>query len=209
MKKGDVFKTNRCGDVVVIEYLSCFNVKVKFLDTGNECITTSDQLKKGTVKDRFLVTLCGVGMLGEKVPYVETIYTRWSNMIKRCYDPLTQDAHPTYKGCTVCDEWLVFSNYHRWYVANYVDGFEVDKDKKIKGNKVYSPETCVFISKRENMQIAFQKEYRLTKRDGSTVKARNLTEFCRDNGLTLSCIRGVMSGKRKTHKDFIKVELIK
>lgn len=209
MKVGFRFDTTQGGECEVLEYNGCFSVSVVFLNTGTKCVTSSDQIRKGTVKDRFLPNLCGVGYLGEKVPYVESIYNIWANMIKRCYDPLVQDANPTYKGCTVCDEWLCFGNYHKWYIENYIKGFDVDKDKKIYENKIYSPTTCLFISREENIQIASVKKYKLTKKNGSISTIENMRKFCRDNGLMVSGMRRVMTGERKTHKDFIKVELIK
>lgn len=33
---------------------------------------------------------------------------------------------------------------------NYIEGFELDKDILVKGNKVYSPETCCFVPKEVN-----------------------------------------------------------
>ena len=209
MDVGSVFPTRNCGDVEVVRYDGCFSVLVRFLNTGNEYVTASDQIRKGTVKDRFLPNLCGVGYLGSRVPYVASIYDCWVNMIKRCYDEPTQDMHPTYKGCSVCDEWLCFKNFHSWYVANYIDGFEVDKDKIVKDNKIYSPDTCLFISQEENKQMASQKKYSVTRKDGTKEIVKNMSKFCRDNSLTLSGMRRVLSGERKTHKDFIKVELIK
>lgn len=209
MKVGYRFKTNRCGECEVLEYNGCFDVLVLFLDTGTRCVTSTDQIRKGTVKDRFLANFCGVGYLGEKVPFTKEIYNAWANMLKRCYEPSVQEKHPTYIGCTVSDEWLCFSNYHRWYVENYIEGFHIDKDKKVLGNKVYGPDTCLFISRQENNEIAVAKKYRLTRKDGTVEVVENMRKFCRENGLMVSGMRRIMSGERKTHKDFMKVELIK
>lgn len=78
------------------------------------------------------------------------VYTKWHNMLKRCYDPKLQKKHVTYRDCKVCDEWLTFSNFAKWYESNSIDGYQLDKDIKIKGNKIYSPETCLFIPTRIN-----------------------------------------------------------
>lgn len=63
-------------------------------------------------------------------------------------------VHPTYKGCTVCDEWHNFQVFAKWYDENYYllddQRTELDKDILIKGNKTYSPETCVFVPQRIN-----------------------------------------------------------
>lgn len=72
-------------------------------------------------------------------------YSIWFAMLQRCYDSKTQRKQPTYKGCSVCEEWLTYSNFKRWYDKNYREGYHLDKDILIKGNKIYSPETCCFV----------------------------------------------------------------
>ena len=72
-------------------------------------------------------------------------YRKWTNMLNRCYSDKPHDKYPTYIGCTVCDEWLTFSNFKEWMIKQDWKGMHLDKDIKINGNKTYSPETCVFI----------------------------------------------------------------
>ena len=72
-------------------------------------------------------------------------------MLSRCYNPSTQKSQPTYIGCTVCDEWLTFSNFRRWMSSQEWEGLHLDKDLLVRGNKEYSPETCVFIHKKVNL----------------------------------------------------------
>lgn len=48
---GRVYKTNNCGDVVVVEYLTTKNITIKFVDTGNTYKTVKDPLEKGLIKD--------------------------------------------------------------------------------------------------------------------------------------------------------------
>jgi len=78
------------------------------------------------------------------------IYSAWHNMLKRCYNKGTQDKNPTYKGCSVCDEWLLFSNFKRWMDDNNYKGEHLDKDILKEGNKIYSPDTCYLVSNRIN-----------------------------------------------------------
>lgn len=73
------------------------------------------------------------------------IYRKWKDMIKRCYSAQFQEKYPTYIGCTVINDWLLFSNFRKWMLAQEHKGLELDKDIKNKGNKIYSPETCLFI----------------------------------------------------------------
>lgn len=73
------------------------------------------------------------------------IYSKWSSMIKRCYSDKALAKFPKYKGCTVCDEWLVFSNFKLWMESKEWKGLSLDKDILVQGNKIYSPSTCVFV----------------------------------------------------------------
>ena len=67
-------------------------------------------------------------------------------MINRCYNSKFHERQPQYKDCTVCDEWLNYSNFKVWYDANKVDGdYDFDKDILFKGNKEYNPSTVVFV----------------------------------------------------------------
>ena len=76
-------------------------------------------------------------------------YVLWINILRRCYDT---ESHPTYHDVTVCEEWLLYSNFHAWCNGNYVEGFQVDKD--LKGGKVYGPETCIMLPKKLNILLA-------------------------------------------------------
>lgn len=78
------------------------------------------------------------------------IYSAWHNMLKRCYSKETQKNMPTYKGCSVCDDWLLFSNFKEWMEANNYKGEHLDKDILKEGNKIYSPNTCYLVSNRVN-----------------------------------------------------------
>lgn len=78
-------------------------------------------------------------------------YRAWVKMIRRCYDAKFQLKRPTYIDCSVCDEWLTFSSFKSWMERKDWQGKELDKDLLVKGNKVYSPDTCVFVDKMTNM----------------------------------------------------------
>ena len=80
-------------------------------------------------------------------------YQAWTSMLKRCYDSKLHLKSPTYIGCSVTKEWLVFSNFRLWMESQDWYGMELDKDIKIVGNKFYSPETCLFVSRKINSLI--------------------------------------------------------
>ncbi|ALY07205.1 hypothetical protein VmeM32_00219 [Vibrio phage vB_VmeM-32] len=77
------------------------------------------------------------------------VYNAWQAMLGRCYDSKYHEKKPTYIGCSVCEEWHHFQNFATWYDANYPNGdgsYQLDKDLKVSGSKIYSPETCLFVS---------------------------------------------------------------
>ena len=81
-------------------------------------------------------------------------YSTWHNMLRRGYSESFQAEYPFYKGCSVCEEWHSFSVFEAWFSENYIEGMSLDKDILVPGNKIYSPETCVFISKALNTLLA-------------------------------------------------------
>ena len=102
--------------------------------------------------DKHKKLVCGVGV--NDISYCpKPIYQKWVSMIKRCYSPKSLNTHKTYQDCSVSDEWLVLSNFKSWCERYYIEGYDLDKDLLVKGNKVYSPETCCFLPKVFNIII--------------------------------------------------------
>lgn len=71
-------------------------------------------------------------------------YGSWRNMLERCYSEKIHHRSPTYAGVKVCDEWLSFMAFRKWWVENHVDGWQLDKDL-LSDNRIYSPEACIFV----------------------------------------------------------------
>lgn len=72
-------------------------------------------------------------------------YSIWNDMFKRCYSKKYHSTKPTYIDCSVAEEWLNFQNFAEWFEENYIEGFQLDKDILVKGNKIYSSKTCCFV----------------------------------------------------------------
>lgn len=72
-------------------------------------------------------------------------YRVWVDMLTRCYNLKVKEKQPTYKDCTVCEEWLTFSNFRSWMEYQPWQGMRLDKDLMFMGNTQYSPHTCAFI----------------------------------------------------------------
>ena len=72
-------------------------------------------------------------------------YQAWSNMLTRGYSKKYKNERTTYKDVTVCEEWHNFQNFAKWFEENYIEGWHLDKDILVKGNKVYSEGACCFV----------------------------------------------------------------
>lgn len=77
-------------------------------------------------------------------------YRIWASMIDRCYSDKTQNKNPTYRGCSVSEEWLTFSVFKGWMEKQNWEGRHIDKDLLFEGNKIYSADTCVFVTQAVN-----------------------------------------------------------
>ena len=86
------------------------------------------------------------GVRKQKQVWVCKYYQTWTNMLERCYCAKCQERYHTYRGCTVSEDWLVFSKFKAWMEKQDWEGNHLDKDLLVEGNKVYCPDTCVFIA---------------------------------------------------------------
>lgn len=72
-------------------------------------------------------------------------YNVWSSIKSRCYNPTAQAKMPTYRGCSIDERWWDYQEFAQWYHDNSVEGWQIDKDILVLGNKVYGPDTCIFV----------------------------------------------------------------
>lgn len=86
------------------------------------------------------------GKRKQKTTWICPFYLVWRSMLARCYSTKTQKRQTTYIGCSVVTDWHLFSNFKAWMQKQDWDGKELDKDLLVKGNKVYGPNTCVFVT---------------------------------------------------------------
>lgn len=81
-------------------------------------------------------------------------YKVWRAMLLRCYNEVTQNRHPTYKGCTVVEEWHKLTAFHGWFIQQGDwEGCDLDKDLLVPGNKIYGPNTCIKLPKYINVVV--------------------------------------------------------
>lgn len=142
---------NQGCKMTIIEYKDSRHCTVKFEDgtVVKDIIYTS--FIRGSVKNNNYKSIYGVGYFGYgKYTSDYQAYSYWFNMMNRCYNPKYLSTRPTYLQCYVCEEWHNYQNFAKWFEKNYyeISGQEMclDKDILVKGNKEYSPKTCVFVT---------------------------------------------------------------
>ena len=158
---GKVCKSKSSGDFKVLKYNDSKNVEIQFLKTGYETVVQLTNIKSGKVKDRYLPSVYNVGILGSKYPSKVNgrntkEYDLWYSMLRRCYSDNSKKKRPTYEGCEVSDNFKSYEYFYEWcqsQVGFGVEGWHLDKDLLVKGNKVYSESTCVFLPSEINMVL--------------------------------------------------------
>ena len=81
-------------------------------------------------------------------------YQIWVGILSRCYSTKKQSKAITYLGCTVDPRWYLFSNFKSWMMSQDWRDKHLDKDLLIRGNKIYSPEACIFVTQEINNIIS-------------------------------------------------------
>lgn len=66
-----------------------------------------------------------------------------------------------YAGADSCPEWKDFQNFAEWFEGvvesgYFHEGWHLDKDLLYKNNKIYSPETCVFLPEDINKVLSIR-----------------------------------------------------
>ena len=101
-------------------------------------------------------------------------YSRWKAMMWRCYNSTYQKQHPTYNDCTVDLRWHEFSNFKQWMERQNWKGMQLDKDLLIHGNKIYSPEACLFVPAYVNTLLCNQLANRGKYPQGVSLSAKTM-----------------------------------
>ena len=158
---GKVCKSLNSGDFKIVKCNDSKNVEIQFLKTGYETVTRLDCIKIGKVKDRYLPSVYSVGILGSKYPSKVNgrntkEYDLWYSMLQRCYSDKSKKKRPTYEGCEVSNKFKSYEYFYEWchnQIGFGVEGWHLDKDLLVKGNKVYSEDSCVFLPSEINMVL--------------------------------------------------------
>ena len=206
-----VVQTKNFGPAEVIGDGSKYGyLRVRFLQTGHIDEFRKDAIERGEIRDKYAATLCGVGIIGNVKTRGKNknLYTVWHNMIRRCYAPHDNPAY--YNKVTVCERWLTFEYFladakqlFGWDEEWFAEGkLALDKDilqSRVK-EKVYSPETCIWVSKQTNAHIqdAQQRPFVGVSPDGVRHEGSNITDFARFFGLERRQISAVLHKRFKS-----------
>ena len=168
-----LYHTNGFGDFYIVcrsdkkdAYNSPF-YRIKFINTGTEIEVRGSRIKSGQIKDPYAISVLGVACKGITPPVNEGIpkyaYAIWGGILTRIF-VTNSYSYNIYGGAgvSISKEWLCFENfladlpslpgYDLW--VNDHTKYDLDKDKLQQhlpiNQRIYSKETCCFISKSEN-----------------------------------------------------------
>ncbi|KFC01068.1 hypothetical protein GTGU_03585 [Trabulsiella guamensis ATCC 49490] len=139
--------------------------RIRFLNTGYETEVRQTHVKSGSVRDYMEPHVRGVGYWGanpKSFSYTKKEHTLWYNLISRVYgdNPRNKSYHTVQVTC----RWYCFKNfvedirkldgYDKWCEPD--SDYQLDKDELSKrlGFKLYSTQTCRFISSAENLELS-------------------------------------------------------
>ena len=155
-RMGETNINNFGSKMVIVEYRGCMDIDVYFPQYNWIAKSTRyDVFKNGNIKCPYERSVYGVGYIGEgKYKASENgkntrVYDTWRGMLRRCYDSKYHKRRPTYRDCKVYEEFHNFQTFGDWDEDNYyeIEGeiMHLDKDILYKGNKIYIPDTCIYV----------------------------------------------------------------
>lgn len=191
---GTVFQSKRGGEFKILGQTTNFRVRyrggrsekefcyflVEFYN-GYQTEATASSIKYGAVANPFHPTVHDTGFLGEgkytcgNGGKITPMYHLWSAMLTRCYSEKYQNRQNTYIGCTVDKRWHNFQTfcediqrlegYESWTKNTKKYAWALDKDIKVKDNKVYSKETCIFTTITKNNKESCNRRWKNNKKE--------------------------------------------
>ena len=155
-RTGEVGYNNFGSEMIIIRYKTNKDIDIYFPEYNWMAKNKQyGDFKKGEIKCPYDRNIYGVGYLGEgKYKCKENgnltrVYQIWNSMLKRCYDEKRHKKQPTYIDCEVSKDFHNFQNFGEWDKENYYrvkdEKMCLDKDILYKHNKIYSPDTCIYV----------------------------------------------------------------
>lgn len=163
VKVGMTFKTNKCGDIIIVNYVNAHDVLVKFVNTGTELRSSTSHILKGLVSDPYAPLLYGIGKVGSKYlsydresgDFVKE-YSTWAGMFARCYGSHKSSDSYSRNCVTVAPEFHSYEEFYEFFTKlpnAYEDGWQLDKDLFFNGT--YSPASVCMLPSEINVAMTF------------------------------------------------------
>lgn len=189
---GKVFQSRAFGSFEIVKIDTSQRITVRFMNSGYTTVVNRQRVLRGSIRDRSLPVLFGVGVLGDKYPTsvggkLLREYKIWAKMLERCYDKNYQKSYPTYRGCEVSENFKSYEYFYEW--CNRQVGFEnapkwhLDKDLLQRGNKLYSENLCVFLPSEINVALTKSDAVRGDLPVGITAKKDKFRAECQSGGM--------------------------
>lgn len=174
---GEIYDSNNFGRFRIIRELEPLGYardrwfEIEFLNTGYRMPASLSAILTGRVKDKMVPTIANTGYVGDTIgavtySYNTTFYKAWNDMINRCYNINDKDYYLYGAlGITVDERWHNFANFkHDAKLLpgydnklKYPEIYQLDKDYLQfhipKNQRVYSKDTCIWISKYDNILL--------------------------------------------------------
>ncbi|QNM43718.1 hypothetical protein [Shouchella clausii] len=217
MKIGDKFLTRYGTEYEVIQLEKDKRGKtiyrIKF-PCGLENVVYYHNVIGGRVKYPYDPCVASVGCIGKATEKGnEKLYHIWRSMLRRCYDKRRKDYNRYgAAGVTVSERWKCFEFFlddvdkvMGWDESMFQRGLlHLDKDILSGENKMYSLQTCKWVTPQENYNECYSRrktrDFIAISPEGVMTEENNIKEFAEVHGLHASAISNCISGNQKTSK---------
>ena len=206
--------------MTIVRYGGARDIDVRFDDGTVVEHRYYSAFKRGLIKNPMRPIICGVGYFGigefesrdENGKKTKCYYT-WQGMHERCYSSKLHEKYPTYKDCTVCKEWNNYQEFAKWDNENYYEieneQMALDKDILCKGNKIYSPNTCIYVPQSINKLFTKRDKLRGDLPIGTYKKGnRFVAQLNKGNGMErlgiYSTVEEAFQAYKQAKEDYIK-----
>jgi len=192
IEAGQVYKTNAGGSATVINYINSGKILVQHNDNyKHQQFVRACNLRSGDFKNPYTKSTKGIGFIGvgefdrSIKGRMTKSYSLWSSMMQRCYCSTRNKSKKSYFGISVDKEWHNFQNFAQWFnkQINVINqGFDLDKDLRVSGNKMYSKNTCSMVPVEINKMVRSMSGYKRSVPQGVKSAGKSYTAHIGMNG---------------------------
>lgn len=147
---------------------------IKFIDNNfpenKNILSKISYVKSGVIKNPYQKSILNIGAFGDvsrfNLELLEPkqrkyLYDLYRDMIKRIYNPRNIYEINSYDKSLLDNRWFTYENFLNWVFNDKGNNFHyyynLDKDLIKPGNKIYGPDTCIFLPDHLNKAISINK----------------------------------------------------